>query len=241
MKDLHAHILMGIDDGSQDLKTSLEILRQAEKEHITDIILTPHYIKNSRYKANNKQKIERLEALRTYAKRNKIAVNLYIGNEVYIDEDILSLLYKGEIATLNHSRYILIELPFMHQVPNLDEILFTLMQNNYIPIIAHPERYHYFQENPFLLKDYIDRGILFQGNYRSLFGYYGKAAKKTLKILLKNDMIHFLASDMHKANEKYKIDKLNKKLLKITKNRKKVFDLLNGNITRVIYNQDISI
>ena len=56
MKDLHTHILYDIDDGSNSLEESLEILKQASLNGVTDIVLTPHYVKGSKYSADNAQK-----------------------------------------------------------------------------------------------------------------------------------------------------------------------------------------
>ena len=42
MVDIHAHILYGVDDGPATIEESINILYQAVKEGITDIIVTPH-------------------------------------------------------------------------------------------------------------------------------------------------------------------------------------------------------
>lgn len=241
MKDIHSHILFSMDDGSKDLEESLEILKKAEKEGITDIMLTPHYIRSSNFSANNYDKVTRTNMLIQEVQKEGLKINLYLGNEVYIDDDILSLIKTGEIATLNGSRYILIELPFMNQVQNLKEIIFEIVRHGYIPIIAHPERYHFVQKNPDILEEYLEMGALFQGNYQSLWKRYGKKARKTLKILLKKDRIQFLASDIHKQTEKYNSKKLYRKVLKLTKNKKKVEDLLEKNFDRVVRNEVVSI
>lgn len=44
---------------------------------------------------------------------------------------------------------------------------------------------------------------MFQANYGSIIGLYGKQAQKTVKKLLKNDMIHFLGSDVHRPETIY--------------------------------------
>jgi len=51
-----------------------------------------------------------------------------------------------------------------------------------------------------MLLNLIENGVLFQANFGSLIGIYGKTVKKTVKILLKNDMIHLLATDSHNTN-----------------------------------------
>ncbi len=241
MKDLHSHILPAIDDGSRSIEESLEILKKAEKAGITDIMLTPHYIRNSNFTANNYQKMMNLNMLFQEVAREGINVNLYLGNEVYVDDNLLYLLQMGEIATLNGTKYILIELPFMNRIQNLKQIIFELVRNGYVPIIAHPERYRFVQKYPEKLEEYMEMGALFQGNYQSLFNKYGRDAKKTLKILLKNNRIQFLASDIHKGSEKYNAKKAYKKVKKIIKNKEKVEDLFNRNFDRVIHNDNISI
>lgn len=240
MKDIHCHILMGIDDGSISLENSLEILRKANEEGVTDIMLTPHYINNSKYSADNQTKIQLMNILQEAMTKENININLYIGNETYIDENIIQLINERKVATLNNSRYILIELPVANQRHDLKEIFFELIRNNYIPIIAHPERYLYFQKDISKLDEYIEMGVLLQGDYQSLFGHYGKKAEKTLKKLLKDHMIQFLGSDTHRSKDGYNVNLLMKKLLKILKNEEMVELLLHTNFDKVIKNEEIS-
>ena len=42
--DIHCHILPGVDDGSRDMESSLDMLRIAYEEGTRQIILTPHYM-----------------------------------------------------------------------------------------------------------------------------------------------------------------------------------------------------
>ena len=44
MKDLHSHLLFGIDDGSKSLDESICLLKKMQEQNITDLICTPHYI-----------------------------------------------------------------------------------------------------------------------------------------------------------------------------------------------------
>ena len=234
MKDIHSHLMYGIDDGSRSLEESIELLEKQEKKNVTDIILTPHYIENSDYTYSIKRKNEILRELQRYTN-----IKLYIGNEVYITENIRNLLESGQISTLNNSRYLLVELPMNNKIVDVENILFDLIRNNIVPIVAHPERYTYVQQDINYLDDLKDMGVLFQGNYESLFGKYGVNAKKTLKKLIKLNYITFLGSDMHRLGYEYHQEKLEQKLLKITKDKDKVYDLIDGNISKVIENKDI--
>ncbi len=227
---------MGIDDGSKSLEESIAILKKAQKEGVTDIMLTPHYIKNSKFACNNKKKEELLESLKTKMKKEKIKITLYLGNEVYIDSDIISLIEENEIKTLNNSKYILIELPMTVEFNAASKIFLKLIKKGYYPILAHPERYTYVQDDISKLDEFIDMGVLLQGNYMSLYGKYGSDAKEVLKELLKKGLIHFLASDIHHEKSEFHLKKIEKDLLKIVKNQEIVKDLLERNFDKVVNN-----
>lgn len=234
MRDIHSHISYGIDDGAQTKEEAIALLKSEEKKNVTDIILTPHYIKNSKYQANRLVREEIIKELQPHTK-----IHLYIGNEVYVCEDMLSLLEMGEISTLNNSKYLLMELPMTSKLRNLEGIVYELLRRGIVPIIAHPERYLYVQQDITYLDKYLEMGVLFQSNYGSILGLYGKNAQKTVKTLLKRNYISFLGSDLHDITKSYDVLKLHKKLKRIVKDQKKLEDLLENNILKVIHNEDI--
>ena len=84
-------------------------------------------------------------------------------------------------------------------------------------------------------------GVLFQGNYLSLYGKYGKNAKKLLKFYLKKGYITFLASDIHHLDDDYNTKKLYKDVKKLVKSDEKVLDLLENNFDHVINNRVFNI
>lgn len=233
MIDVHSHIMFGIDDGSKSIDISLEILRDAYKNGVTDIFLTPHFIEDSKYECNNQNKEKILKKLKYNLKKEKIKLNLYIGNEIFINENILEHIKNNGIAPLNYSKYLLIELPMGRMYNNTKTIFFELIRNGYKVILAHPERYRYMQDNDKMLEELLDMGVLLQGNYRSIFGYYGRDAKKAIKKFIKRKQISFLGSDIHK-NDGYKLKKLEKKLLKLTKDKEYTESILFGNAKKIL-------
>ena len=239
MKDLHCHLMYGIDDGSKTEEESISLLKEMEKEGITECILTPHYIEESEYTCNNKEKEKLLKKLQDKVKEENINIKLYLGNEVFITTNFLQLIKKGEIRTLNNSKYLLFEFPMRQIYNNTGFIINELVSNGYIPVLAHPERYYAFQKHPNLLEEYLRTGLLLQGNFTSLFGKYGKTAEKTLKLFLKRKCITFLGSDTH-HDVNFNSKKLEKKLLKITKDKEYVKALMGENFDKVINNEDIA-
>ncbi len=234
MIDIHCHLMPSVDDGSKDLDESLSMFENAITSGVTDIILTPHYIKGTKYSIKNEGKAKITEILREALRRAGMDVNIYYGNEVYIDDRLPELIASGEVATLAGSKYLLLELPVAAEDNNAGNIIFRLRSNGIIPIIAHPERYTYFQQHPEKVDKYLELGCLLQGNYMSLLGKYGKKAKKTLKTLLKEDKITFLSSDIHHKHNDYHIPEAEKAVLKIVKDEDKVQKLFIENAERII-------
>jgi protein-tyrosine phosphatase len=218
--DIHSHILYGIDDGSRSLDESINIIKNMKNIGFNDIIITPHYIEGTSYNCNNFGKKILFNYLKEKVSEAGIDINLYLGNEIFVFDKIKEFLENGEIFALNDSKYLLIETPMQQEVANLDEYLFKLISHGYKVILAHPERYSYFQDDPSKIKKYIDMGVLFQSNYASITGRYGNHAMKTLKYFLKNNYITFLASDIHHENSTFYDDfaKMKKEIIHIVGN-----------------------
>ena len=234
MIDIHCHLMPSVDDGAKDLEETLAMFENAYTSGVTDIILTPHYIKGTKYEINNEQKEKITNILREALRRTDMDIDIYYGNEVYIDNDLVNMIKEKKVATLADSRYVLVELPVNSMDNNAGNVFFNLRSNGYVPIIAHPERYVYFQKHPEKVMDYIKLGCLLQGDYMSLLGKYGKKAEKTLKILLKNGVIKFMSSDIHHSYNDYHIPEAEKRTLKIVKDEDIVNKLFVENPESVI-------
>lgn len=214
MIDLHCHIIPAIDDGSASIEESIKIAKEAKKSGFTHIFCTSHFMEEEYILKEENEKL--LNNLREELKKNSIDITLYNGNEVYISTEITNWIRESKFQTLNNSRYILIELPMTTKFPRINEIIFEILVKEYIPIIAHPERYNFVQEDPNSLISFIEQGALFQMNYGSIIGNYGKKAEKTATILLKNNMIHFFGTDNHRKNSIYtEMDQITSKIKKI--------------------------
>lgn len=218
MIDIHSHLLYGVDDGAKTIEDSISILSDLKDLGYTDVILTPHYIKDSHYDSTRSENLKRLKALREELQNNNININVYLGNEIYIDDDIEDFLNNNVISSLNDSNFLLIELPMSGEYPNYKEIFNYLIKKNYNVILAHPERYVAFQKDFSKIEELSEIGVYFQCNIESIVGRYGKTAKKTIKKILKAHKINFLATDIHHKRNKEDFLKAKKLILKyITK------------------------
>ncbi|MBP7654129.1 tyrosine protein phosphatase [Candidatus Dependentiae bacterium] len=196
MIDIHSHILPGIDDGAPDLTCSIKMAKQAFMDGVTDIIATPHYIKGN-YDNTLPIVIEKVAELNAALEDNNLPVKIYPGAELYLDVDLLNDIVNKKAPTLNNGIYVLIELPIQSVPHGTEEIIFKLLVNKYIPIIAHPERNAEFLQRPEKLYKLIEKGALTQMNAGSLLGDFGGRVSKVSKLFLQNKFIHFIGSDSH--------------------------------------------
>lgn len=241
MIDLHCHILPGIDDGSRNMEETIAILKEAEKAGFHTICFTPHYAEPEYLNTKN-QNEQILEKVKEIVNLENIKIELLLGNEIFINSNIENLLKNEKLASLADSQYVLIEVPMYQELPQeiVQEMLDRVKQKGYQIVIAHPERYTYIQRNPNKLLEYFGNDVIFQGNYASIIGAYGKDAQKTIKKLLKNRNIHYFSTDVHRLHRCFYIDfdKIKNKLLKLIDNE--YFEILTEkNPKLVIENKEL--
>lgn len=215
MIDLHSHILFETDDGSSSIEESIEMAKEAYEAGFTTICCTPHYLE-PQYINKKKENKEKVEILQNKLDQRNINIKLELGNEIFIAQNIEELINMEKASTIGDSEYILIELPMFQKLTNAIDIIRNLPYSKII--LAHPERYEYVQKDISYLSEFIEMGVLLQGNYESILGKYGGQAQKTLKKLLKQHKIDLLSTDTHRKNSTYKkFFEVEKKLRKIVK------------------------
>lgn len=240
MIDFHTHILPNIDDGARSIEETIELVKEARKVGFEAIISTSHYMEGY-YETNTPEREVWIQAIYQKIQEENINMKLYLGNEIYISENILQLLEEGRACTINDTSYVLFEMPLNVEPLNLYNIIYEMMQYKLVPILAHPERYSFVQQSPKLVSDLIEKGVLMQCNYASIEGYYGKGAKIIVKKLLQNNMVHFLGSDVHRAKTIYsRMPQILEKLTRLI-GKEKLEELTTKNPKLVLQNKRIQI
>ena len=239
MIDIHSHILNNVDDGSKSLENTIEILKKAEQAGFSDIVLTPHYIEG--YYENTKSLIkEKIAELKKELYKQDIIVELHQGNEIMLTENTPKLLNESKIATIANSRYVLFEVPHSNRMLNLEQIAYVLKANGYIPILAHPERYAFIQEDPNEIIDIIKLGVLIQSNYGSFIGQYGRTAKEVVEVLLENHLINFLGTDVHRHGGIFEnINEILRRIRSISEDERYINEITSVNQRKVLNDLDI--
>ena len=194
--DIHSHFIPGIDDGSPDMETTINLIKEMQKLGFSKVITTPHVMSDF-YKNSSETILKGLEAVRSQLKAQNINIEIDAAAEYYIDYYFEQKIGKEKFLTFG-TNYILVELSFVEAPKNLFDIIFKLQLENYKVVLAHPERYHYFQ-----MKDYeelVNRGVLLQINWLSLIGYYSPQIQNKIQDLIAQNRISFLGTDCHNVH-----------------------------------------
>lgn len=194
--DIHTHILPGVDDGSESMTMSSEMLRIAAEEGITTIIATPHYIPGVGY-FKLQDRIDAYIQLKRHINDQHLPIRLLLGNEIYLDELMIEKIKNRECLPLGDTKYALLEFPMLNKPINLDYLISCLLEEGYNPIIAHPERYGWLMEDEEALDNLIGQGCLMQINTGSLTGLYGKTITKAAKTMVRRNKVHLVGTDAH--------------------------------------------
>ena len=240
MIDFHTHILPNIDDGSRSIEETFNLIKEAKNVGFEAIISTSHYIEEY-YETNAPEREVWINAIYENLQAKNIDINLYLGNEIYLSENIIKLLEEGKASTINDTSYVLFEMPLNAEPMNLYDIIYEMMQYKLVPILAHPERYSFVQKEPELIYDLIEKGVLMQANFGSILGIYGEKAQIIVKKFFENNMIHFLGTDVHRQNSIY--PKVPEALVEIRRiiGDEKVKELTKINPRLVLHNKKIEI
>lgn len=190
--DMHSHLLPGIDDGSPDVVTSLGLIKGLNALGLTKFLCTPHIFME--LYPNTRETIgPALNNLRAAIHTEGLPVNVGAAAEYMVDENFK---ITENLITLP-GNYVLIEMSYLNESPNIEQVVFDLHIKGYHVVLAHPERYNFYHQDYKRFQRYIDMGVLFQLNLLSVTGYYGKEVKKAAEYLLDEGFYDLAATDLH--------------------------------------------
>lgn len=196
MIDIHTHIIPGVDDGSPNLETSIEMIKHEISIGVDSIICTPHHIYH-RYEKSVEEIKSNFLLLKEAVEKENLPVKLYLGQEICYShrEDIIKMLQEGKLLTLNNTNRVLLEFHFTREPEDILDIIYNFSIHGYEVIIAHVERYEWMTlDKVIALKG---EGALIQINSNSYLGLTTWKEKRFTKLLLKKGLVNYVASDTH--------------------------------------------
>lgn len=202
MIDLHAHILPGIDDGPRLLKDALTMARLAVADGITTMVATPHLFRRKSVDLQDLNCPDDIrQAVESFTKKlaeEDIDLVVLPGCESPLFPEILKFIDDKSILTLNDGgRYLCLEMPDTVIPPAVEDIIFQIISRGITPIITHPERNLIFYEMPEKLRRLVSLGCLAQITAGSLTRGFGWGVSRFTRKLVREGLVHLMASDAH--------------------------------------------
>jgi len=203
-RELHCHIIPGVDDGSPEMELSLQYLHALSEMGLERVVFTPH--RTDPAFMNTPEKIAPIfERLKNAVEEHQIPIVCEdYSFEYRLDESFLKMMETGKwgdpecLLRPLKDRYILVENSFNQPLINLEEVIENLQRKGWYVIMAHPERFHYYTRRG--LRPYetlVNAGVELQCNLLSFSGYYGESTQKMAYRLLEEGMVSFIGSDLH--------------------------------------------
>lgn len=166
MRDIHCHILPGVDDGARDLDESLQMVQAARCAGVTSITCTPH-CRQPHFDFDRMW--EAYERLRQQAPD----MPLQMGFEVNVSMLMRLGMEWSERLHFDGSAEFLLELrDDANEIDFRDyrRIVYDLQCRGYDVIIAHPERYLAIQRRPELAHELVRMGCRLQASGDFIYG-----------------------------------------------------------------------
>ena len=192
MIDIHSHILPGMDDGSSSLEESLSMARESARQGVRLLAATPHFYATQEDPNSFLRRREKSLALVESAWQDSFPT-LLVGAEVrYFDG--ISRVEKIAHLTLDHTRILLLEMPFTSWSGRMvDEVLELQRSRGLQVLLAHVERYLKDQDGQ-VWETFRQNGVWMQCNANFFLRWQ---TKRKAQALFKKGEIQMLGSDTH--------------------------------------------
>lgn len=206
--DLHSHLLPGIDDGSPDIESSLQMIRGLVSLGFKKIITTPHILWEI-YPNTPEIIAQKIGEVKAALAKEASVIEISAAAEYFMDEHFEQELKKKVPLLCIKDNMVLVEFSMITAPMDFQGIIFEMQMQGYQPLLAHPERYTYMNAKRSQFEDLKYAGCLFQLNLLSITGYYGKSVQALAEYLIDNNLYDYAGTDMHHERHATTLQKLN--------------------------------
>ncbi|HYL61371.1 MAG TPA: CpsB/CapC family capsule biosynthesis tyrosine phosphatase [Candidatus Methylomirabilis sp.] len=193
MVDVHCHILPGIDDGPEDIGTSLAMAESAIADGITHVVATPHASAKYHFDFSRIQELRDELQVRV---GGRLALATGCDFHLY-PENLAALQEDAPRFCINQRDCLLVEFNEYAIPPSMDQTLHKIQLMGLRPIVTHPERNAILRAQPERLSNWVRLGCYVQITAGSLTGTFGPGAQKDAWRWVADGLVHFVASDAH--------------------------------------------
>lgn len=201
--DIHMHVIPKVDDGSESMDMSMEMLRDSYFQGVRKVFCTSH---GGVFYADDREDAKKFyDELLTRCAEELPDLQLFFGAEVRMlpteMDHVMSMLDDGIMPTLADTEYVLAEYVdgYLLEYEDILNSIQRLIATGYIPIVAHVERYYSVIPNIEAAKKLHDLGCYFQINAYSVVEEAEKAIRERATELLEAGLVDFIGSDAHRT------------------------------------------
>ncbi|HGD1005703.1 TPA: capsular polysaccharide biosynthesis protein Cps4B [Streptococcus agalactiae] len=201
MIDIHSHIVFDVDDGPKTLEESLSLIEESYRQGVRIIVSTSHRRKGM-FETPEDIIFKNFSIVKHEAEKRFEHLQILYGGELYYTSDMLEKLKLKQIPTLNNTNFALIEFSMQTSWKDIHTALSNVLMLGITPVVAHIERYNALENQKERVKEIINMGCYTQINSshilkQKLFNDKHKRFKKRARYFLEENLVHFVASDMH--------------------------------------------
>jgi protein-tyrosine phosphatase len=198
--DLHSHYLPALDDGSTSLEMSVQMMRSIAALGFTNLYATPHQRAGMFMPERSRIDAAYAQVGAALAELGPDAPTLGLGAENYWDLVFHDRLRAHTVPTYDTTPAFLFEVPTQMMPAEMENQLFQMRTNGYMPVMAHPERYTAVQRDV-SLAERLGRHAAMLIDLGAIDGAHGKAEMKTARRLVLEGLAHAAASDVHRPDD----------------------------------------
>lgn len=235
MIDFHSQIFSDIKLDLVNLREKVNSLNAAVEAGFNHIVVAPKWDEIEE-KPQLTEYIRIIDEMNKYIHDRNIGTTIYFSQEIEYEEQVVSLLKKSELATINNTNYVFVSFPLRESTYySVIEGVFQLQLNGYRPILCQAEKYPFIIQNTDLIKELIKRDVIVYLDSKSVIGEYGKGIQKTAKNLLKNNLISLIGTNSKSVEDYQQCEKSYKKIKKIV-GEEKYIELTQTNPKTILEN-----
>jgi protein-tyrosine phosphatase len=180
---------------------SIEMCRIAFRDGIHIVVAAPHTL-GGVYDNDVETILDALDVLRKELQNTELEMQILPGSEMHVNPAVLDMIRDGRVLTINRmGKAVMLEFPKFFVPDVMGRFLESLAKEGIIPIISHPERTPKFAESG-MLRDMVQMGALTQVTAGSLTGGFGAGPEYLARSLLKEGLVHLIASDGHSVHQR---------------------------------------
>lgn len=199
--DIHCHILPYVDDGAEQKEESRKLLRMQYEQGVRTVCCTPH-LRKGMFETPDEEIQEQFERFRERAGALRKRMRFYLSREYFCDSSFISRLERDEVLPLGDSRFLLTEMSSRYSEKEIFDYVNIILKCGYRPLIAHVERYPSMTKSVLQIQELVDMGALIQVNAGSILAREGIKQAAWCKKLLKEGLVHVVASDSHDSESR---------------------------------------